>query len=43
MKETIKCRLVAIKNGIYTNYVFQNLNKAENDELRYITVTKCPN
>ena len=43
MKETIKCRLVAIQNGIYTNYVFQNLNKAEDDELRYITVTKCPN
>lgn len=36
-------KLVAIQNGIYTNYVFKNLDEIENSELRYITVTKCPN
>ena len=43
MKETIKGQLVAIQNGIYTNYVFKNLDQIENSELRYITITKCPN
>ena len=43
MKETIRGKLVAIQNGIYTNYVFKNLDETENSELRYITVTRCPN
>ena len=43
MKETIRGQLVAIQDGIYTNYVFKNLDESENSELRYITVTRCPN
>lgn len=43
MKETIKAKLVAIQSGVYTNYVFKNLDELENSELRYITVTRCPN
>ena len=43
MKETIRGKLVAIQNGIYTNYVFKSRDEIENSELRYITVTKCPN
>ena len=43
MKETINGQLVAIQNGIYTNYVFKNLDETENSKLRYITVTRCPN
>lgn len=43
MKQTIRGKLVAIQNGLYINYVFQNLDEIESSELRYITVTKCPN
>ena len=43
MKETIRGQLVAIQDGIYTNYVFKNLDESENSELRYITVRRCPN
>ncbi len=43
MKQTIRGKLVAIQDGVYMNYVFQNLDETENSELRYITVTKCPN
>ena len=43
MKNTIKAKLVARQDGLYSNYVFQNLDEEEQSELRYITVTKCPN
>ena len=43
MKETIRAKLVAVQEGVYTNYVFKNLEEAENSKFRYITATKCPN
>lgn len=43
MKLTIKAQLVAVQQDFYTNYVFQNLELLEENENRYITVTKCPN
>lgn len=43
MRHTIKAQLVAIQQGLYTNYVFKNLDEAENSFIRYVTVTKCPN
>ena len=43
MKETIRAKLVAVQDGVYTNYVFKNLEEAENSKFRYITATKCPN
>lgn len=43
MKTTVRAKLVAVQEGVYTNYVFQNLEEAENSKYRYITVTKCPN
>lgn len=43
MKFTIRAKIVAIQDGCYSNYVFQNLDLKENDEYRYITITKCPN
>jgi len=43
MKFTIRAKIVAFQDGCYSNYVFQNLDLQENNEYRYITVTKCPN
>lgn len=43
MKQTIRGELVALQEGIYINYVFKNLDVKENDELRYLTLTRCPN
>jgi len=43
MKITVRAKLVAVQEGIYTNYVFQDLDESENSKNRYITVTKCPN
>lgn len=43
MKTTLKAKLVAIQDGFYTNFVFQNLDEEENSIERYVTVTKCPN
>lgn len=43
MKRTIKGKVVAIQEGTYTNYVIQNLSELETSELRYLTLTKCPN
>lgn len=43
MKTTVRAKLVAVQEGVYTNYVFQNLEENENSRYRYITVTKCPN
>ena len=43
MRHTIKAQLVAFQPGLYTNYVFKNLDESENSMDRYITVTKCPN
>ena len=43
MKTTVRAKLVAVQDGVYTNYVFQNLEDVENSRYRYITVTKCPN
>ena len=43
MKFTIKAKIMAIQDGTYSNYVFQNLELPETNEYRYITITKCPN
>lgn len=34
---------MAVQDGIYTNYVFKNLDEDEKSMFRYITVVKCPN
>lgn len=43
MRTTIRVKLVAALEDLYSNYVFQNLDEEENSLYRYITVTKCPN
>lgn len=43
MRNTILAKLVATQDGIYKNYVFQNLDQADNSIFKYITVTMCPN
>ena len=43
MKETVRAKVVAIQPGIYTNFVFQNLDVPDNDLYRYLTITMCPN
>ena len=43
MRNTILGKLVAKQDGVYKNYVFQNLDQAENSIFKYITVTICPN
>ena len=43
MKNTILGKLVAKQDGVYKNYVFQNLDQAPNSIFKYITVTECPN
>lgn len=43
MRNTILSKLVAKQDGIYKNYVFQNLDMPENSIFKYITVTICPN
>ena len=40
---TLKCKLVAIQDGLYTSYVFEDLDKELNSDLKYITCTKLPN
>ena len=42
MKTTVRAKLVAIQDGLYTNYVFQNLDTESNNEYHYLTVTQCP-
>lgn len=34
---------MAIRKDLYTKYVFQNMDEAENSLYRYLTVTRCPN
>lgn len=43
MRITIRGKLVAIQEEMYTNYVFQNLDEPENCLMRYVTLTQCPN
>jgi len=43
MRNTILAKLVATQDGVYKNYVFQNLDQADNSIFKYITVTMCPN
>lgn len=42
-KLTIRGKLVAKQDGIYQNYVFQNLEEGDKSLYKYITVTICPN
>lgn len=42
-RRTILCKLVAKQEGQYVQYVFQNLEEAENSFDRYINITQCPN
>lgn len=41
--QTIRCKLVALKEGTYTIYVFDNLDKDIIDEYKYIMCTRVPN
>ena len=43
MRITIKGQLVAVHEELYTNYVFKNLDEADNSFMRYVTLTQCPN
>lgn len=43
MRNTIRSKLVAKQDGVYKNYVFQNLDQENNSIFKYITVTECPN
>ena len=43
MQNTIRSKLVAKQDGVYKNYVFQNLDQENNSIFKYITVTLCPN
>lgn len=43
MINTILGKLVAKQDGVYKNYVFQNLDQADNSLFKYTTVTICPN
>ena len=43
MRVTIYGKVVAIQDGMYTQYVFRNFDEQDNSLMRYITVTKCPN
>ena len=40
---TIHCKIVAIEEGQYTAIVVEDLNRIETDDLKYVTVVKCPN
>ena len=43
MINTILGKLVAKQDDVYKNYVFQNLDQADNSLFKYTTVTICPN
>lgn len=43
MRITIRGRVVAIKEELYTSYVFRNFDEQDNSLMRYVTVVKCPN
>ena len=43
MRITIRGRVVAIKDELYTSYVFRNFDEQDNSLMRYVTVVKCPN
>lgn len=42
-KRVIKAKVMAIRKDLYSKYVFQNIDEAENSLYRYLTVTRCPN
>ena len=41
--QTIRCKLVALNEGTYTVYVFEDLNKDFTDIHKYIMCTRVPN
>ena len=41
--QTIKCKLVALTQGTYTIYVFEDINKDFTDIAKYIMCTRVPN
>lgn len=43
MRITIRGKLVAVYEELYTNYVFKNLDEPDNSLMRYVTLTQCPN
>lgn len=43
MKVTIKAKLLTVEEGIYTRYVFENVNEPDTSLQKYVMVTKCPN
>jgi len=40
---TLKCQLVAKQQGMYTQYIFKNLDEPEDSFDRYIMITRLPN
>ena len=40
---TIYCRVVAISDNQYTAIVVEDLERDYTDDLKYVTVVKCPN
>ena len=40
---TLKCKICAIQDGLYTSIVFEDLNRELTDELKYIYCVKLPN
>ena len=40
---TIRCKLLAIQEGQYTIYVFENLDEELSSRNKYISCTKLPN
>lgn len=43
MFHTYKCKLVAIQDGQYMVYVFENLDEESTSERKYITCVRLPN
>lgn len=42
-RKTIYCKLLAKKEGTYTQYVFENLDQQYSSFDKYLMCTKCPN
>lgn len=40
---TILCKIKAIREGQYTEYVVEDLNREFTDDLKYVTIVKLPN
>lgn len=43
MTTVIRCELITCKEGLYSTYIFKNLDKDEKSWNQYFAVTKLPN